>query len=64
MKRQMMTAKDIMDVFECGESKAYEIIRKLNKELDGMGYITISGKVPTAFFNDRFYGGIGSGSEQ
>lgn len=64
MPKQMMTAKDIMDVLGCGASKAYQIIRKLNSELDSKGFITITGKVPTAYFNDRFYGGISSGSEQ
>ena len=38
-------------------SKAYEIIRKLNAELDKMGKITLSGKVPRAFYEFKTYGG-------
>jgi DNA-directed RNA polymerase specialized sigma subunit len=38
--------KDIMEVLEVSESKAYQIIQQLNKELREKGYITIASRVP------------------
>lgn len=43
---------------EISEGKAYEIIRDLNKELKAQGYITIAGRVPRAYFNQKFFGGL------
>lgn len=56
MQKQIVTAKDIMTALEVSESKAYGIIRQLNAELEAKGYITIPGKVPTAFFEEKLYG--------
>lgn len=36
-------------------SKAYEIIRKLNSELERKGFLTVRGKVPEKYFFERFY---------
>ena len=36
---------DVMKMFECGKAKAYEIIRKLNLELEAKGKITVRGKI-------------------
>lgn len=38
------------------EDMAYKIIRKLNKELNEKGYITVAGKVSKKYFNERYYG--------
>lgn len=35
---------------------AYKIIRGLNEELKEKGYRTICGKVPTKYFEEKFYG--------
>ena len=35
---------------------AYKIIRGLNNELKEKGYRVISGKVPTKYFEEKFYG--------
>ena len=51
-----MTAKDVMAALQVSESKAYGIIKQLNKELAEKGYITIPGKVPTAYFEEKLYG--------
>lgn len=37
-------------------AKAYQIIKKLNTELSEKGYITIAGKIPRAYFNEKCYG--------
>ena len=48
LTKQIVTAKDVMAALQVSESKAYGIIKQLNKELAEKGYITIPGKVPTA----------------
>ena len=37
---------DVMEILGISKSKAYEIIRKMNKELEAEGYETIAGRVP------------------
>ena len=34
---------------------AYKLIRKLNKELEITGCITISGRIDRKFFHEKFY---------
>lgn len=54
--------KNYMDVREVSEgigvstSSAYKIIRKLNDELREKGYLTVAGKVPAKYFQERWYG--------
>lgn len=56
MAKQMMNVRDVMEVLEVSESKAYGIIRQLNNELAGEHYIIIPGRVPTAYFEEKLYG--------
>lgn len=43
---------------ELGVSRghAYKIIRTLNDELANKGFIVVSGKVPKAYWETKFYG--------
>lgn len=50
------SAKDIATMLGASASKAYEIIRQLNLELEDEGYLVLRGKVPVAYFNKRWYG--------
>ena len=57
MKNKILyDVNDIQKLLGVKECKAYEIIRKLNSELEKKNYITIRGKVPIAYFRERFYG--------
>lgn len=56
MKKQYLTAKEISEAMGVSESKAYGIIREMNKELRTEGYLTVSGKVPVAFFKKKYFG--------
>lgn len=56
MAKQIMNVRDVMAVLEVSESKSYAIIRALNKELSDKGYITIQGKIPKAYFEEKLYG--------
>ena len=51
-----MTVVDVMEYLEVSESKAYRIIRLLNKELKEKRYIVIPGRISRQYFNERFYG--------
>lgn len=48
---------DVRKILNCSETTGYRIIRQLNDELKANGYITIAGRVPKAYFNERCYQG-------
>ena len=37
--------------------KSYKILREMNKELAGKGFLTIAGKIPVEYFREKWYGG-------
>ena len=51
------TVDEVKNLMGVAETKAYNIIKQLNKELEDKGYITVRGKVSKKYFNERFYGG-------
>ena len=55
-KNYMVTAQDIVDMLGVSKGHAYKIIRQLNRELEDSGYIVVSGKVPRAYWDKKFYG--------
>lgn len=50
-------ADDIAKKLGTSKSSAYGIIRKLNAELEKLGYLTIRGKVSRCYFDEKWYGG-------
>lgn len=56
MRAQFIPTEEIQKIMNINRSKAYQIVRDLNKELKSMGYITIAGKCPIQFFKQKFYG--------
>ena len=57
MKRtQFITAEEVAAAMGVSRSKAYQIVRTLNRELRAMGFITIAGKCPVQYFEKRCYG--------
>ena len=46
---------DVMELLGVKEAKAYRVMQELNKELNAKGYITISGKVPVKYFDQKYY---------
>lgn len=56
LTKQYLTAKEVAKVVGVSDGKAYSLIREMNAELKTKGYITVSGKVPTAFFQKKYYG--------
>ena len=55
-KKIFYNVDDVAKILGVKQGKAYEVIRKLNFELDEKGYITIRGKIPVAYFRERIYG--------
>ena len=51
-----ITANEIMEILGVGRSKAYEIMRVMNEELEQAGYNIIKGKVPVRYFQKKYYG--------
>jgi hypothetical protein len=57
MKRQLFIKADEVAT-ELGVSKpyAYKLMREMNQELRGKGFLTISGRVSRKYFEEKFYG--------
>ncbi len=47
--------EDVTNLLGVSKSKAYKIMQDLNAELEAKKYVTVSGRVPKKFFNERFY---------
>lgn len=56
MEKIFFNANDICKILGVSKSKAYQIIRRLNGELEASGYIIIAGKCPQKYFAERIYG--------
>lgn len=54
-KKRFYNVEDVMELLEVSKGHAYKLIKKLNEELDEKGFITIAGKVPVKYFNERCY---------
>ena len=53
--RQVYGAKELSDILGVSESKSYEYIRIMNSELKEKGFLTVRGKVPAAYVQERFF---------
>ena len=63
--KNFMRVEDVARELDVSKSYAYEIVQKLNKELEAKGYITISGRVNRQYFLERTcYGGSAEDSER
>lgn len=56
MTKQFYTAKDLQELLSVSESKAYELIRTMNEELQAQGYLTVRGRISVAYVKKRFFG--------
>ncbi len=60
MSRQMLTGPELGQILGVSDSKAYEYIREMNKELQAKNYLVCRGKVPAAYVQERFFGVVAS----
>lgn len=52
-KQEFLTIEDVMGILGLKETRARQIVRRLNIELEDKGYITFKGKVPKCYFEER-----------
>lgn len=53
MSTQMITAEEIATIMDCSERHGYDVIRKLNQELEAKGYLIRRGRVSRSYFYER-----------
>lgn len=56
MTKQVYNVRDLKELLSVSDSKAYQYIRQMNKELSDKGFLTVRGKVPAAYVQERFFG--------
>lgn len=56
MREKYVDANELVQTLGICKSKAYAIIRKLNRELEKQGYIIIAGKCPRKYLEEKYYG--------
>ena len=55
-EKYMMDVNDVVNELGVSRSKAYQILRQLNKSLEAEGYTAIAGKIPRPYWETKFYG--------
>ena len=50
MRAQFITASEVAEIMGISRSKAYQIVREMNRELKAQGYLTVAGKCPAQYF--------------
>lgn len=53
----MVYADEVASVLGIAKETAYKIIRKLNDELAKQNYVTVAGRLPRKYWEEKFYGG-------
>ena len=56
MENKFIRADEVAEELGISKPYAYKLIRKLNDELKGKGFVTISGRVNRQYLNERLYG--------
>ncbi|RDU23418.1 LysR family transcriptional regulator [Anaerosacchariphilus polymeriproducens] len=46
----------LMNELKISKALAYRLMKEMNDELRSQGYLTISGRVPKAYYHARFFG--------
>jgi len=54
--KMYIIAEEASEILGVSRGYAYKIIYGFNNELKEKGYHVISGKVPTKYFEEKFYG--------
>lgn len=54
--KMYVTAEEVAELLGVSRGYAYKVVRGLNDELRAKGFRVISGKVPTKYFQEKFYG--------
>jgi hypothetical protein len=52
-EKSFLTVDDVAVELQVSKSKAYQIVRELNADLQKQGYLTVAGRVNAAFFHKK-----------
>ena len=52
-EKSFMTVEEVAAELRVSKSKAYQIVRELNAELQKQGYLTVAGRVNATFFTKK-----------
>ena len=55
-EKNYYNAEDISKMLGISMGKSYKILREMNNELSSKGFLTIAGKIPVAYFKEKWYG--------
>ena len=53
-EKSFMTVEEVAAELRVSKSKAYQIVRELNTELQKQGYLTVTGRVNATFFHKNY----------
>lgn len=56
MAKIYYSAQDVAEMLGVSKASAYNIIKKLNTELETQGFLVVSGKVSRSYLNEKWYG--------
>ena len=56
--KRFLNVNDVAEYMSISTSMAYKIIRRLNDELSNQGFITVSGRVSRAYFEQKVFGAL------
>lgn len=64
LNKRFVTSEEVQEDFGVSRTKAYEMIKQLNEELEQAGYLVVSGRVSRKYYLERTYGVIESEDSQ
>ena len=53
MSNTFLRVEEVAEEMEVSKSYAYKIVQRLNRELESMGYLTVSGRVNKKYFMEK-----------
>lgn len=53
LEKSFMTVEEVAQELQISKSKAYQVVKAMNDEMKEKGYLTISGRINTAFFKKK-----------
>lgn len=53
-KAVLIDVKRVMELLSVPKTRAYEVIKLLNKELEERGFLVVRGRVPEKYLRERY----------
>jgi hypothetical protein len=53
-KAMLIDVKRVMELLSVPKTRAYEVIKLLNKELEEHGFLVVRGRVPEKYLRERY----------